>query len=119
MKRLPGLFLLAGCAASQAAPSPDDPPQIDKQIAGLAPKKLGPAAGLDKAITTYYGSQRSQRTYIQTDKPLYQPGETIWFRADLRTAKTMVGDNPVGVTLQLISPRGSIVATKRVLAQGG
>jgi hypothetical protein len=119
MRRLPGLVLLAGCAASHAAPSADDPPQIDKQIAGLPPAKLGPAAGLDKAITTYYGTQRGQRTYIQTDKPLYQPGETIWFRADLRTAKTLVGDQPVGVTLQLISPRGSIVATKRVLALGG
>ena len=119
MRRLPGLVLLAGCAASHAAPSADDPPPIDKQIAGLPPAKLGPAPGLDKAITTYYGTQRGQRTYIQTDKPLYQPGETIWFRADLRTAKTLVGDQPVGVTMQLISPRGSIVATKRVLAQGG
>jgi len=119
MRRLPGLVLLAGCAASYAAPTADDPPQIDKQIAGLPPAKLGPAAGLDKAITTYYSTQRGQRTYIQTDKPLYQPGETIWFRADLRTAKTLVGDQPVGVTLQLISPRGAIIATKRVLAQGG
>ncbi|MBA3464491.1 MAG: hypothetical protein H0T46_31460 [Deltaproteobacteria bacterium] len=119
MNRIAGLALLAGCAASQAAPSPDDPPQIDKQIAGLAPAKLGSTPALDKAITTYYGTQRGQRTYIQTDKPLYQPGETIWFRADLRTAKTMVGDAPAGVTLQLISPRGSIVANKRVLAQGG
>jgi hypothetical protein len=119
MNRIAGLALLAGCAASQAAPSPDDPPQIDNQIAGLAPAKLGSTPVLDKAITTYYGSQRSQRTYIQTDKPLYQPGETIWFRADLRTAKTMVGDTPAGVTLQLLSPRGAIVASKRVLAQGG
>lgn len=111
--------LAAGCAPSQAAPSQDDPPAIDKQIAGLAPARLGSAPTLDKAITTYYGTQRGQRTYIQTDKPLYQPGETIWFRADLRTAKTLTGGPPVGVTLQLISPRGAIVATKRVLAQGG
>ncbi len=108
-----------GCAPSQATPSPDDPPPIDKQIAGLAPARLGSAPALDKLITTYYGTQRGQRTYIQTDKPLYQPGETIWFRADLRDAKTLIGGPPVGVTLQLISPRGAVVATKRVLAQGG
>src|SRR4051812_2690022 len=119
MKRIAGLALLAGCTASEAAPSVDEPPQIDKQITALSPTKLGSAPGLDKAITTYYGSQRGQRTYIQTDKPLYQPGETIWLRADLRTAKTLVGGEPQGVTLQLVSPRGSIVATKRVLAQGG
>ncbi len=122
MKRIQGLLLgvtLAGCAATEAAPSADEPPPIDKQIAGLAPARLGPAAGLDKAISTFYGSQQGVRTYIQTDKPLYQPGETVWFRADLRTAKTLVGGAPVGVQLQLISPRGAIIGTKRVLAQGG
>jgi len=113
-----GLLLgtAAGCSATEAAPN--EPP-IDKQIAALAPTKLGTAAKLDKAITTYYGQLNGQRTYIQTDKPLYQPGETIWFRADVRTAKTLAGGPPVGVTFQLISPRGAIVGTKRVLAQGG
>jgi hypothetical protein len=74
MKSIQGLLLgvtLAGCAATDAAPSVDEPPPIDKQIAGLAPARLGPAAGLDKAISTFYGSQQGVRTYIQTDKPLY------------------------------------------------
>lgn len=110
---------LAGCAATEAAPSADEAPPIDKQIAGLAPTALGPTTALDKAITTFYGTQQGVRTYIQTDKPLYQPGETVWFRADLRTAKTLVGGGPVGVEVQLISPRGAIVGQKRVLAQGG
>ena len=111
-----GLVLaLAGCSASDAAPNES----IDSQIAKLAPAKLGKATTLDKAITTYYGGLRGTRTYIQTDKPLYQPGETIWFRADIRSAKTLVGGPPMGVTFTLISPRGAIVATKRVLAQGG
>lgn len=123
MKSIQGLLVsavaLAGCAATEAAPSADDPPPIDKQIAGLAPAKLGPASSLDKAITTFYGTQQGVRTYIQTDKPLYQPGETVWFRADLRTAKTLVGGPPLGVQIQLVSPRGAIVGTKRVLVQGG
>ena len=110
-----GLVLLAGCSAS-AAPQ-EDP--IDKKIGALAATRLAPAPALDKAITTFYGGMAGQRTYIQTDKPLYQPGETVWFRADVRAAKTLVGGPPMGVTLQLVSPRGAIVATKRVLAQGG
>lgn len=122
MKSIQGLLLgvtLAGCAATEAAPSADDPPTIDKQIAGLAPTRLGPSTALDKAISTFYGGQHGVRTYIQTDKPLYQPGETVWFRADMRTAKTLVGGPPVGVQFQLISPRGAIIGTKRVLAQSG
>src|ERR1043166_5126495 len=54
-----------------------------------------------------------------TDKPLYQPGETIWFRADLRATGTLVGAPPIGLTLQLVSPRGAIAMQKRLQAAGG
>jgi hypothetical protein len=113
--------VLAGCGVTQAAPSPsqDPNPSVDKQIAALPPAKLAESAKLGKAIATYFGTVAAQRTYIQTDKPLYQPGETVWFRADLRAAKTLQGGPPVGVTMQLLSPRGAIVATKRALVQNG
>ena len=120
MKSIQCLLLgvaIAGCGATDAAHSAGGP--IDKKIASRAPTALGPAARLDKAITSYYATADHRRTYIQTDKPLYQPGETVWFRADVRPAKTMVGGPPMGVTMQLLSPRGAIVATKRVLAQNG
>ncbi len=120
MKSIPCLLLgvaIAGCGATDAAPSAGGP--IDKKLASLAPTRLGPTAKLDKAIATYFEGLRADRTYIQTDKPLYQPGETVWFRADVRPAKTLVGGPPMGVTMQLLSPRGAIVATKRVLAQNG
>ena len=111
---------LAGCSASEAAPAQDAPgTATDKKIAALAPARLAGSARLDKAIATYFGSVSTQRTYIQTDKPLYQPGETIWFRADVRATKTLVGGPPGGITMQLVSPRGAVIATKRVLVQGG
>src|SRR5678816_1243029 len=97
---------LAGCSALEAAP-PGDLVRIEEP------------AKLNKALDAYFKNITTFRTYIQTDKPLYQPGETIWFRADLRATKTLTGAPPGGVTMQLISPRGAIVATKRVLAQGG
>src|ERR1043165_8950135 len=104
-----GLVLLAGCSAS-AAPQQDP---IDKKIGALAAARLAPAPALDKAIATFYGGRPARRPYTQPDKPLYQPGETVWFRADVRAAKTLVGGPPMGVTLQLISPRDAIVATDR------
>jgi hypothetical protein len=112
---------LAGCSATEAAPAHDPPagPAIDKKIAALSPTELAASATLDHAIATYFGTLAGQRTYIQTDKPLYQPGETIWFRADVRAAKTLVGGPPGGATIQLVSPRGAVVATRRVLIQGG
>jgi hypothetical protein len=112
---------LAGCSATAAAPAQDPPAgtAIDKKIAVLPPARLAGSAALDKAIATYFGTVASRRTYLQTDKPLYQPGETIWFRADVRATRTLVGGPPGGVTMQLVSPRGAVIATKRVLAQNG
>ena len=94
--------------------------QIDHKIGSLPPVPVrGGSEELDKVIAAYYERSGTKRTYILTDKPLYQPGETIWFRADLRATGTMLGGQPVGMTLQLASPRGAIVAQKRVLAQNG
>jgi alpha-2-macroglobulin-like protein len=125
MKTIHGWLLgvaLAGCATSEAAPdgaSSSTNSKVDSRVASLAPTRLGDAAKLDRAISSYFETLHTQRTYIQTDKPLYQPGETVWFRADLRATKTLLGGPPAGATVQLLSPRGAIVATKRVLVQNG
>jgi hypothetical protein len=82
---------------------------------GSAPDKK-----LDTAVAQVLSTHATNRTYIQTDKPLYQPGETIWFRADLRATKTFTANGPpTGVMMQLLNPRGAIVVQKRVLAQAG
>ncbi|HEV7556069.1 MAG TPA: MG2 domain-containing protein [Kofleriaceae bacterium] len=95
--------------------------ETDHKLAGLDPARLstGPTARLDRAIASHFESSASRRTYIMTDKPLYQPGESIWFRVDLRATQTLIGGPPVGVTMQLESPRGAVVAQKRVLVQSG
>jgi len=127
MKTIHGLLVgvtiagggIAGCNASDAAPAEGAGASLDTRVAALPPARLAGTAPLDKAVSTYFGTLGTQRTYIQTDKPLYQPGETVWFRTDLRAAKTLVGGPPVGITVQLLSPRGAIVATRRVLVQNG
>ncbi len=94
--------------------------QTDQRIGALQPAVLTAGdAALDRAIASHFETSVTRRTYIMTDKPLYQPGETIWFRADLRATKTLLGGPPIGLTVQLTSPRGAIVAQKRVLAQNG
>lgn len=106
-------FLLAACAACAASEAaPDNGPKAarptpDTKLAKAIETQLGPGPGY------------TLRTYIQTDKPLYQPGQTIWFRADLRNTRGLTAASTQGATFQLISPRGSIVATKRVLAHNG
>lgn len=126
-----GLLLLLGtsigCGGATAPPGTSkEPPSIatsdtDRQIATLAPAPLlaSDSAALEKSIASWFAANPTRRSYIQTDKPLYQPGETIWLRVDVRATKDMSAGPPTGMTLQLVSPRGSQVATKRVLAQNG
>jgi hypothetical protein len=117
--------LSASCGSgSPVHPSPTS--TTDTLIAGLKPKQLQSSKQLDamdKAIATYFDAHASRRTYIMTDKPLYQPGETIWLRADLRQTRSLVGadawKSPTGLTMQLVSPRGALVASKRVEAKNG
>ncbi|MBK9034519.1 MAG: hypothetical protein IPL61_25180 [Myxococcales bacterium] len=132
MRNLPPLMLAVaiGCAGggtvtSSSPPARSAPISIattptDHQLAALTPAPLtAGAAGLDAAIASYYERAATRRGYLQTDKPLYQPGETIWFRADLRTTGTMLAGPALATTVQLVSPRGAIVATKLVLVQHG
>ena len=120
---------LAGCTSGSAAPTTSTnghgvsiaTTETDRKMSGLDPARVstGPTAKLDRAIAAHFEGSASRRTYIMTDKPLYQPGESIWFRIDMRATQTLIGGPPVGVTMMLESPRGAVVAQKRVLVQSG
>jgi hypothetical protein len=97
------------------------PSAMDATFAALTPTKITPSDAskrIDDAIASYFQTSSSKRAYLMTDKPLYQPGESIWVRTDLRTTGTLAGATS-GMTVQLVSPRGATVAQKRVIAQNG
>jgi hypothetical protein len=61
----------------------------------------------------------SNQLYIMTDKPLYRPGETIWFRAwQVDTVLAPFGSGH-GATVQLVDPRGGVAVEKRVKVELG
>src|ERR1044071_2615785 len=94
----------------------------DRIFAALRPTRRAPSdtpRRLDAAIASHFAGHATRRGYLMTDKPLYQPGETIWFRADLRATGTLVGAPPTGLTVQLVSPRGAIAMQKRIQTAGG
>lgn len=95
--------------------------ETDKALAALHPAKLGKASQLDTLdgkIADYFARTQTRRGYLMTDKPLYQPGETIWLRADVRMTGTLKG-TATGASLALVSPRGAVVAQKRVMMTNG
>lgn len=77
------------------------------------------AALLANRIVGWFEDHEGRRSYVQVDKPLYRPGETIWFRVwDLKSS-TLSADPHADVVVQLVSPRGAVVVEKRLKAGGG
>jgi len=112
----------AGPTANTTKDSAVPQSSTDLMFAVLRPARLAPSDGtkkIDAAIASHFQRHATQRGYVMTDKPLYQPGETIWFRADLRSTGTLVGAAPTGLTMQLVSPRGAIAMQKRIQTASG
>lgn len=60
-----------------------------------------------------------ERIYIQSDKPLYYPGETIWFKAYAVSFDNRISTISQVLYVDLISPDGEIVRTLKLnLDQG-
>jgi len=98
-------------------------PPVDAEKAPDASPRLPGLPSLEKltkATETYFGGHIGRRIYVQVDKPLYQPGETIWFRSwDLRIKEASGDAVAGGVIYELINPKGAAILTKRVTVSRG
>ena len=117
-----GVLFAAACAGNPATPSSVSPQTAtDQALSSIAPTTLAKTEAqraIASAIESHFALSPGMRGYVMTDKPLYQPGETLYYRADVRTSSALVGVQ-TGITMQLVSPRGAVVAQHRVMAQGG
>ncbi|MEZ4360581.1 MAG: MG2 domain-containing protein [Kofleriaceae bacterium] len=73
---------------------------------------------LTESIDSYYQRNPGVRGYLMVDKPMYQPGETVWLRGDLRHAASL-SLAPSWGTLRLLDPRGGQVSQSSIALQGG
>ncbi|MEN0060742.1 MAG: MG2 domain-containing protein [Myxococcota bacterium] len=118
------LGLLVACSDRRPV-STTSPPTVEAVAPETAPRE-SPRLPLDSDAAAFFdaiepawerGDQR--RAMLQVDKPLYRPGETIWFRLfDLRH-RTLDGEGAYPVTAELIDPRGATVFSKRLRNDGG
>jgi hypothetical protein len=101
----------AGAGSWEAASAPKATPRLE---AGRAERDL------DKGIKSYFEGSSGRRLYIQVDKPLYKPGETLWVKVwDLRARDLAGVDKNPGLHLWLVSPRGSVLQRKLVESKTG
>ena len=60
------------------------------------------------------------RVYLQFDKPMYKPGETIWFSAYVRNGSDLKPSIKSDILhAELIDPKGNVIQTKNLIAQKG
>lgn len=65
-------------------------------------------------------SLAQERMYIQTDKPLYKPGETIWFAAHLRATKDFAKNTPSEIVrVKIENPQGQSIFHHRLIVEEG
>lgn len=138
------MVLLASCADSRpaqraqepAAPAaPQDgavgaaqiqPPLASAPAPAPSPRLALPqeVEGTHNKVRSYFEGRRGLKArYIQLDKPLYRPGESIWIRAwALEQDKLAPYDESqlgqTGALFQLISPKGAVVMERRVPRRG-
>ena len=114
-------------------PVPGTPPQkpLDKPILPPVAPEAAPApsprqvtaadaAQLGGRIQSFFAGQIGRRIYLQVDKPLYKPGETLWVKAWNLAARNLAEDPTLaGMWVELVSPKGAVVVKQRVRAQHG
>lgn len=94
--------------------APEEAPPPGPRLAGLPSERE-----LVAKTASYFGSHQGHRIYLQVDKPLYKPGETIWIKSWHLDVPALAGSGGNGITYQLISPKGAVVLEKLVPQAGG
>lgn len=60
-----------------------------------------------------------EKIYTQTDRPLYFPGETIWFKSYITDAENKISTISEVLYTELISPKGTVVKDIRLSVNHG
>ncbi|MDX2022964.1 MAG: MG2 domain-containing protein [Deltaproteobacteria bacterium] len=115
----------AGALASGPAGGSGAAKALAPQGAEKAPPESGRAAEtplvgeVATKIESHFAGKNSQRIYVQVDKPLYQPGETIWIKTWDLKLRDFSGGGANGIHYELVSPKGATVVQKYVQQDAG
>ncbi len=105
---MPGQTATVPAATPESAPGPSDRLPVDDRTRNLPTQ-----------IESHFTGMGRRALYIQVDKPIYKPGETIWVKTWDLKVRDHAGGTAGSVTYQLVNPKGATVATKRALQQDG
>lgn len=68
----------------------------------------------------YISSYPEDRLYVQLDKPMYEPGDDIWFSAYIRDGESLKPSSKSDIVyVELISPKGTVERKLSLIARNG
>lgn len=71
-------------------------------------------------LNAYNEQLPEDRIYLQLDKPLYEPGDDIWFSGYIRNAQTLKPSAQSEIVyVELISPKGTVEQKLNLIAKNG
>ncbi len=75
---------------------------------------------LKKKNSTFNEQLPEDRVYLQFDKPMYEPGESIWFSAFVRDGQSLKPSTKSDIVhVELLSPKGTVERTISIIAKNG
>ncbi|MCE3279042.1 MAG: large extracellular alpha-helical protein, partial [Bacteroidetes bacterium] len=75
---------------------------------------------LKKKLSEYNEKIPEDRIYLQFDKPMYEPGDNIWFSAFIRDAATMKASSKSDILhIEFLNPKGTIEKSINIIAKNG
>ncbi len=119
---VPPVPIVDGSVAPPSGPKPPRPPLPAEAAPPPSPRldSFPATEALRTKIASYFSGHIGRRIHIQTDKPLYKPGETLWLKVwDLSTRSFSSEHKSAGMHIELLSPRGAPIAKKKVHEQSG
>lgn len=86
----------------------------------LFAQEKSPAETVHDKLNLYQRLRPTEKTYLHTDKNMYSPGETIWFKAYLADGSThQPGTQSTVLYVELRDPLRNMIAKRNILAAGG
>lgn len=75
---------------------------------------------LKKKLSTYNEHAPEDRLYLQFDKPMYEPGDNIWFSAFVRDGGSLKPSQKSDIVhVDFINPKGTVEKSINIIAKNG
>ena len=75
---------------------------------------------LKTKLKKFNSEKPEDRVYLQFDKPMYKPGETIWFSAFVRNGVDLKASEKSEILyVELIDPKGNVAQKLNLIARKG